>query len=319
MGNCNTPYDDVFRTMLIDCKGLIIPVVNEIFGGHYTGNEKIVLKENEIFLRRQQGEEEKRITDSSFDIVDIGDENVKQYHIECQSTSDGSMLIRMFEYDSQLALKNGELENGILNVNFPNSAIIYLRKGEKTPDIMQIRVHTPGGEVSYEVQTLYVTEYDIETIFEKKLLFLLPFHIFSYEKQLEDIELDKERLQRLKALYIRIISQLEKLCWEGEIDEYTKVTICEMSEKVIQNIASKYQKVKKEVTDIMGGKVLEHQAKTIFRRGEASGELKGKIEEARSNALEFLKNGVPFEVVEKSIKALSHEELMEIYIQVGKK
>ncbi|MBO5372707.1 MAG: hypothetical protein J6A75_08310 [Lachnospiraceae bacterium] len=55
MTNCNTPYDDVFRTMLVDCKSLIIPMVNEIFGEHYTGKEKIVLKENEIFLRQQQG------------------------------------------------------------------------------------------------------------------------------------------------------------------------------------------------------------------------------------------------------------------------
>lgn len=27
----NTPYDDVFRTMLNDCSRLIIPVINEIF------------------------------------------------------------------------------------------------------------------------------------------------------------------------------------------------------------------------------------------------------------------------------------------------
>lgn len=27
----NTPYDDVFRTLLTDCTELMIPVVNEIF------------------------------------------------------------------------------------------------------------------------------------------------------------------------------------------------------------------------------------------------------------------------------------------------
>ena len=29
--NVNTPYDDVFRTLLTDCSSLIMPVVNEIF------------------------------------------------------------------------------------------------------------------------------------------------------------------------------------------------------------------------------------------------------------------------------------------------
>ena len=31
----NTPYDDVFRTLLNDCSSLIIPVVNEIFHESY--------------------------------------------------------------------------------------------------------------------------------------------------------------------------------------------------------------------------------------------------------------------------------------------
>lgn len=33
----NTPYDDVFRTLLTDCTELILPVVNEIFHMNYTG------------------------------------------------------------------------------------------------------------------------------------------------------------------------------------------------------------------------------------------------------------------------------------------
>ena len=28
----STPYDDVFRTLLADCRSLIIPVINEAFG-----------------------------------------------------------------------------------------------------------------------------------------------------------------------------------------------------------------------------------------------------------------------------------------------
>lgn len=31
----NTPYDDVFRTLLNDCTPLIIPVINAIFGKQY--------------------------------------------------------------------------------------------------------------------------------------------------------------------------------------------------------------------------------------------------------------------------------------------
>ena len=38
----STPYDDVFRTMLNDCPKLVLAVVNEAFGEHYTGEEKII-------------------------------------------------------------------------------------------------------------------------------------------------------------------------------------------------------------------------------------------------------------------------------------
>ena len=31
----STPYDDVFRTILVDCKGLIYPLLNEVFGENY--------------------------------------------------------------------------------------------------------------------------------------------------------------------------------------------------------------------------------------------------------------------------------------------
>ena len=64
----NTPYDDAFRTLLQECKSLIIPVVNEIFGTNYTKEVTIDFENNEIFMYREEGLE-KRITDSSFSIM----------------------------------------------------------------------------------------------------------------------------------------------------------------------------------------------------------------------------------------------------------
>lgn len=43
MDNFNTTYDDVFRTLITDCKKLIIPIVNEIFHENYTENQDVVL------------------------------------------------------------------------------------------------------------------------------------------------------------------------------------------------------------------------------------------------------------------------------------
>ena len=56
----NTPYDDVFRTLLTDCTALIIPVVNELFHTSYTGKETIHLLQNEHFIKLPDGSEQAR-------------------------------------------------------------------------------------------------------------------------------------------------------------------------------------------------------------------------------------------------------------------
>ncbi len=78
----NTPYDDVFRTLLNDCSSLIIPLINEVFKENYTGREKIIFSPNEHFLNRQSGNEDECITDTSFRIQG---KETKKYHLECQS------------------------------------------------------------------------------------------------------------------------------------------------------------------------------------------------------------------------------------------
>nr|WP_300866188.1 hypothetical protein [uncultured Acetatifactor sp.] len=97
----NTPYDDVFRTMLNDCSSLIIPVINEVFSEQYTGEEEVILSPETHYINQQDGDEVKRITDGSFIIR--GKEE-KRFLCECQSTPDSSMLVRIFEYSTQIAL-----------------------------------------------------------------------------------------------------------------------------------------------------------------------------------------------------------------------
>ena len=77
MGKSSTPYDDVFRTLLNDCSSLMIPVINEVFGEHYSGEEKLIFTSNEHFLNRQDGNEEERITDSGFTVCAIHTRPIK--------------------------------------------------------------------------------------------------------------------------------------------------------------------------------------------------------------------------------------------------
>ena len=278
MGNI---YDGAFRTILNDCRQMIIPVINEIFKEDYTGNEIIEFHPNEHFIEQQDSANQERITDTNFIIYG---KKKKKYHLECESSlPDGRMTIRLFEYDAQIALDEGEVINEILTVTFPNTAVLYLRNYKKTPDKMRYVIKTPGGTVEYDVPIMKVQEYTLEDIFSKGLLLLIPFYIFSHEKNFKVYNSNEQRLAELKAEYRSILERLDKLEQEGIIGAFDKRTIIELSGDVIREIAQKYEKVQKGIGGMMSGALLETEARTILNRG--------KDEAKKETALRMLQDG----------------------------
>ena len=83
----NTIFDNVFRTMLEKMPELVVPLINEVFGTNYPADIAVEQQRNE-----HQTKNGEKITDSRLKIAD------KIYHIECQSTGDAEMVIRMIEY-----------------------------------------------------------------------------------------------------------------------------------------------------------------------------------------------------------------------------
>ena len=207
------------------------------------------------------------------------------------------MLIRIFEYATQIALDQGELENNVLKVEIPRSAILFLRSNGATPDKMTIEIKTPGGVNSFDVPVMKAQKYSIDDIFEKGLLFLIPFYIFSHESRFQEYELDEDALKELKIEYMEIVKRLNSLLESGSISVYTKKMIVEMSNKVVNHLAQKYDNVKEGVTSIMGGKVLEYEAKQILNEGK----IEGRIEQARETAQVLRGMGISEEKIAKAV------------------
>ena len=278
MGNI---YDGAFRTILNDCRKLIIPVINEIFKEHYTGEEEIRFFPNEHFLDQQDAADKERITDTNFQIFG---RIVKKYHLECESSlPDGKITIRLFEYDAQIALDEGEVTEETLTVTFPNTAVMYLRSYKKTPDIMKYVIITPGGTVQYDVPIMKVQSYSLDEIFEKRLLMLIPFYIFSHEKSFSEYNNNEQKLEELKAEYRIILERLDDLENQGIIGAFDKRTIIELSSDVIREIARKYENVQKGIGAMMRGPLIQTEARTILNRGIS--------ENKKETALRMLKVG----------------------------
>lgn len=68
-----------------------------------------------------------------------------------------------------------------------------------------------------------------------------------------------------------------------------RCTIIDMTNKVLEHIAAGYETVREGVGAVMGGKVLEYEAKTIKREG---------IEQGIKGTVSILKNlGIPSQVI----------------------
>ena len=256
-----------------DCKQLLSPLVNEVFGKNYAGDEKIMQHPNEHFINQQDGKSQKRITDSSFTIIDSSG-NEAHFIIEEQSTPDNTMIIRIFEYATQVALALAALESNKLTVMIPNASVIFLRSDKSTPDEMVIEMITPGGKVEFNVPVMKIKTYSLKEIFRKELYFLLPFYIFNMEKDFPVYDKDPSPL---KKEYNDFVAGIDKAVDDKKISVYYRRVILDMSKKVLENIARKYKNVRKGVSEIMGGRVLEHEGKKIFNEGRKEGMAVGEV------------------------------------------
>ena len=254
----NTIFDDVFRTMIEKMPYLAVPLINEVFHTSYPEDVKITQLRNE-----HQQKDGEIITDSCLLI------GKKMYHIECQSTDDTTMAIRMIEYDFAIAVENAEKQGRRYRIEFPRSCVLFLRSSGNTPDYLEADVIFPDGKTHvYSIPAIKMADYTKDHIFEKNLLMLLPFYIMRYEKKKYDMCKNPELLQVLLNEYDEIRINLEKELTEtGKAELYTNLT--KLIVKIADHIFEKEEDIRKGIGDVMGGKVLELESERLKAEGEA--------------------------------------------------
>mgnify|MGYP005893817447 CR=1 FL=1 len=261
----NTIFDDVFRTMIEKMPYLAVPLINEVFHTSYPEDVKITQLRNE-----HQQKDGEIITDSCLLI------GKKMYHIECQSTDDTTMAIRMIEYDFAIAVENAEKQGRRYRIEFPRSCVLFLRSSGNTPDYLEADVIFPDGKTHvYSIPAIKMADYTKDHIFEKNLLMLLPFYIMRYEKKKHDMRKNLELLQILLDEYDEIRINLEKELTEtGKAELYTNLT--KLIVKIADHIFEKEEDIRKGIGDVMGGKVLELESERLKAEGRTEGEAIGQ-------------------------------------------
>ena len=262
----NTLFDDIFRTMIEKMPYLAVPLINEVFHTSYPQDVPIIQLRNE-----HQQENGEIITDSC---LKIGD---KLYHIECQSTDDTTMAIRMIEYDFSIAVENAHKQGRRYRMDFPRSCVLYLRSGNNTPDFLGVEMALADGNiVLYQISTIKLETYTKDSIFEKNLLMLLPFYIMRYEKNIHEMSENPELFQCLLNEYEEIRTNLVKEL-SGADKAALYMDLNKLIIKIADYICQSEEVVRKGIGDVMGGKVLELESERLRAEGEKIGEIKGEI------------------------------------------
>ena len=124
----DTPYDDAWRTLTTTVPNLLIPMITELFGTHFSEHANVVLNQNEHLFSDPDGRTEKRVTDTNFSILDamrdgqdgtnasvadgilgegfaiIDGALIRHYIVECESKAvTPAILVRIVEYSVKSA------------------------------------------------------------------------------------------------------------------------------------------------------------------------------------------------------------------------
>ena len=128
-------------------------------------------------------------------------------------------------------------------------------------------------------------------------------------------------IEAMKAFYTELWQRLEGYVDKGKITEFEKCSIKAMCDKVAEALALNFDNVQKGIGDIMGGQILEYEAKRIAReaaeqaRKEAEEKARKDIEKERRETKESnlfaIKNMISFGVPKDKILSKYSSELYE--------
>ena len=111
--------------------------------------------------------------------------------------------------------------------------------------------------------------------------------------KLEEMDSSEEMIQEMQDTYRNLWDKMDGFVDNGLITEFEKAAIKAMCDKVAEALSHKYRNVQKGVETVMGGQVLDYEAKRIARKAEE--------ETAKKKDLEAVKNMISFGVSEEKI------------------
>ncbi len=238
-------WDEIMKKMVYSAPTQLFPLIKEIHGKTYPPDTPVVPLATEYSVERVDSGTISSIRSDITVLIAARD----IYHFECEIGFDGTMVMRMYEYDTHIALSYPIYSGSKLELNYPRSAVLYLQNNKNIPEYLTCTLHLPDDTVcEYRVPTLKVQSYSLEEIKSKHLSILIPFLPLRFRKEIQKENISYENIMnRLTSFLEEIILILREEVASGLISNECCETILFLLQKSLIRVTQPKPDLQKEV------------------------------------------------------------------------
>ena len=200
----NQIFDKIIKYIFFNLsKTSVISLINGMFSENFPLDSDITYNQTENI--------DKNLKKSMADIIITIHTNgqKRRFHIEGQINDDSTIVIRVFEYGFQDALRHQTEDGNKIKLPFPKPVIIFLEHTATTPDELVLElVFSEQEKFSFKVPTIKFLSYSVDDLHKKNMTILLPLYLLKIRREVENA---LKRENNWKPALKRCADKLKKL------------------------------------------------------------------------------------------------------------
>ena len=224
-------YDRIFKRIFNLSNLAIINLINGLFHTSYPPDSAVEYPNKEFVNAGLQ----KRFADVLVFIQG------HPYHIEAQMTTDGSIVLRAFEYGFHSALSSRETDT---KLRFPEPVIIYLDTEVDIPSKSSLILDFGSqGTFTYQVRNFIYQEHEIRELNQKKMIILIPFHLLKLRKLIQKAPTEENFRILQNLISDDILSSIKANLTVGNITVDDASQLRELTLQLYEHIYKHYEEL----------------------------------------------------------------------------
>jgi hypothetical protein len=282
-------YDRILKRVLTLSSKSVILFINATFGRDFPLDSEITYN----WTENVKNNLEKTISDTILTVITINQK--EKFHIEVQINNDCTIVLRLFDYGYQDALKYKKVAKDKITLTFPQPKIIFLEHDSATPDEVTLELEFPNqGTFNYRVPAMKFLSYSVEELDKQHMVILLPLYLLKLRREIEKSK--KKGSVRQKAAALKsligdeILPVIDKNEKAGNLTHHDVLVISGLLALLYDHLYGNIKEFKEEgVSDMVSEKLILPFEVEIAKAEKAIKAAEKAKKAAEKNALDVAK------------------------------